>query len=300
MAALVVACSAAGPGLHVPQVPYVATPDDIALEMLTLAGVTERDEVWDLGSGDGRLVILAAQRFGARGVGVELDGGLVQDSRDSAARAGVADRTAFLWRDLFDVELRPATVVTLYLLPEVNLRLRPRLLAQLAPGARVVSHRFDMGDWPPDRELRFLSPGRDHRLLLWIVPARIDGAWTLTVDTPTGTRRYRARFTQRFQRFAGTLDDGETSLVVEDGQLRGRDISFMALGPAGGGAFAGTVEGDVARGTVGSDGGRWIAHRSGATPWPAQAEGVDRLSRRDSPARFTPVAGPPPSQNETP
>jgi SAM-dependent methyltransferase len=154
-----------------PGILFVATPEGVVLEMLKLAGVTKDDVVFDLGSGDGRLVIAAAREFGARGVGVELDARLVQDSRESALKAGVADRAQFLWRDIFQADVAPATVVALYLSPELNLRLRPKLLRELRPGTRIVSHDFGMGDWRPDRTQRVKGPTREHALHLWIVPA---------------------------------------------------------------------------------------------------------------------------------
>jgi ribosomal protein L11 methylase PrmA len=140
--------------------------------MLKLAGVSRQDVVYDLGSGDGRLVIAAAREFGARAVGVEIEARLVQDSRENALKAGVADRTEFLWQDIFRADIAPATVVALYLSPELNLELRPKLLRELRPGTRIVSHDFDMGDWRPDRTLRAKGPTREHVIHLWIVPAR--------------------------------------------------------------------------------------------------------------------------------
>jgi SAM-dependent methyltransferase len=154
-----------------PGILFVATPEQVGLEMLRLAGVTKDDVVYDLGSGDGRVVIAAARKFGARGVGVELEAKLVQDSRESALKAGVADRTQFLWQDIFQTDVAPATVVAIYLSPELNLKLRPKLLRELRPGARIVSHDFDMGDWPPTRTLRVKGPTREHTIHLWIVPA---------------------------------------------------------------------------------------------------------------------------------
>lgn len=158
-------------------VPFVVTPDNVTREMLRLAGVKAGDYVIDLGSGDGRIVIVAARQFGARGLGVEIVPELVARSRDNARRAGVADRVEFRVQDLFATDLSPATVITMYLLPEVNLQLRPRLLA-LKPGTRIVSHDWDMGDWKPDRVITVEAPdkpiGREKvsRLYLWTVPAR--------------------------------------------------------------------------------------------------------------------------------
>jgi SAM-dependent methyltransferase len=153
-------------------VPDVRTPHDVVIAMLRLADVGRDDVVHDLGSGDGRIVIEAARAFGARAVGIEIDPRLVAASRENARRAGVEDRVAFLERDLFEADLRGATVVTLYLSPELNARLRPKLLRELRPGARIVSHDFPMGDWRPDRTVRVQGPDREHTLYLWSIPIR--------------------------------------------------------------------------------------------------------------------------------
>ena len=151
-------------------VPYVQTPHEVVTQMLRLAGVDRNDVVYDLGSGDGRLVIAAARDFGARGVGVEIDPRLVARSVESARRAGVGDRVTFREQDLFQTDLADATVVTLYLSPALNLRLRPKLLRELRAGARIVSHDFDMGDWPPARALRIDVRERASQVYLWVVP----------------------------------------------------------------------------------------------------------------------------------
>ena len=151
-----------------PDVPYVATPPAVVAKMLEIAQVTKDDVVYDLGSGDGRIVIMAAQRFGARGVGVEIDPDLVREARENAQRAGVADRVQFLVQDLFETDLRAATVVTLYLLESVNLELRPKLWRELQPGTRVVSHDFSMGDWPPEQVVRVGGSV----LYAWTIPAQ--------------------------------------------------------------------------------------------------------------------------------
>lgn len=150
-------------------VPYVTTPQRVVERMLAMADVSADDVVYDLGSGDGRFVITAAQQFGARGVGVEIDPQLVEQARAQARLAGVADRVTFRRGNLFDVDLREATVVTLYLEPDLNLRLRPRLLLQLDPGDRVVSHDFGMGAWTPDR----VEKMDGSTLYLWTVPSRL-------------------------------------------------------------------------------------------------------------------------------
>ena len=136
-----------------PDVVYVPTPDEVVDAMLDVAKVTARDVLYDLGSGDGRIPIRAAQRFGTRGLGVDIDPQRIAEASANAKAAGVADKVKFMLGDLFELDLAPATVITLYLLPQLNLKLRPRLL-KLKPGTRIVSHEFDMDDWRPDRTLR--------------------------------------------------------------------------------------------------------------------------------------------------
>jgi ubiquinone/menaquinone biosynthesis C-methylase UbiE len=157
-------------------VPYVPTRAQVVEEMLRMAAVKPGDVVYDLGCGDGRIVIMAVEKFGARGVGIDIDPKRIEEARANASRAGVADRAEFRLGNLFDADIRAATVVTLYLLPEVNLRLKPKLLRDLAPGTRVVSHDFSMGDdWPPERTLRL----QGDTIFLWTVPAR-QPAWRAT------------------------------------------------------------------------------------------------------------------------
>ena len=148
-------------------VPFVPTRPEMVEQMLKLAQVNKSDTVYDLGCGDGRIAIMAAEKFGARAVGVDIDPERIKEANENAKKAGVTDRVKFVEGNLFHAEIRPATVVTLYLLPDVNLRLRPRLLKELAPGTRVVSHSFSMGDWKPDKELEI----EGSHLYLWIVPA---------------------------------------------------------------------------------------------------------------------------------
>jgi SAM-dependent methyltransferase len=149
-----------------PDVPYVPTPDEVVQSMLKLAGVHAGDVVYDLGCGDGRIVIAAA-RLGARGVGVDINPDRIREARQNAKQAGVEDKVNFVEADLFTAPIQEATVVTLYLLPSINLKLRPRLWAELKPGTRVVSHAFDMGDWKPEK-----SDEVDNRpVYFWTIPA---------------------------------------------------------------------------------------------------------------------------------
>ncbi|MBL8346013.1 MAG: class I SAM-dependent methyltransferase [Rubrivivax sp.] len=212
------------------EVPFITTPDRVTVAMLEAAGVGARDHVLDLGSGDGRIVITAAKRFGATGLGVEIVPELVRKSREHARAAGVAARVEFREQDLFATDLAPATVVTMYLLPEVNLQLRPRLLA-LAPGTRIVSHDWDMGEWLPDRSLTLEVPdkaiGREKKssVHLWIVPAPVHGTWC--------AGGARLEVTQRFQRFSATLQErgALAPVVVFDGRVDGTALHTES-GPA--------------------------------------------------------------------
>ncbi len=156
----------AGELLH-KDVPYVPTSPELVQKMLELAGVKKSDTVYDLGCGDGRIVVMAAQKFGAHGVGVDIDPERIREANDNARKAGVSDKVKFVQANLFDADVRPATVVTLYLLPNVNLKLRPRLLKELKPGTRIVSHSFDMGDWKPDKE----EDVEGSHIYLWVVTA---------------------------------------------------------------------------------------------------------------------------------
>jgi SAM-dependent methyltransferase len=168
-----------------PDVPYMPTHEKVVAEMLKVAKVDKDDILYDLGSGDGRIVIMAAKEFGTRGVGVDIDPDLVREARENAIKAGVADKVKFLQQDLFKTDIREATVVTLYLWPEINLRLRPKLLSDLKPGTRVVSHNHDMGDWKPLKTVRVRVPHEyviskmlnmrvphQHKIYYWVVPAR--------------------------------------------------------------------------------------------------------------------------------
>ncbi len=151
-------------------VPYVPTPEVVVAKMLELAKVKKGDVVYDLGSGDGRIVITAAQKYGSRGVGYDIDPQRIKEANENARTAGVTDRVRFVQGDLFQADLSEATVVTLYLLPEINLRLRPKLLKELKPGTRIVSHNYGLGDWDPIRtETVEAGPG-DHLVFYWVVP----------------------------------------------------------------------------------------------------------------------------------
>lgn len=222
-------------------------------KMLDIAKVTPADTVVDLGSGDGRTVIGAAKR-GARGIGVELDPVLLATSRRAAEREGVADRATFVQQDLFEFDLSRASVITLFLLDTINLRLRPKLLG-LAPGTRVVSNTFTLGEWTRDDAIRDESkPGCSFNCVayLWVVPAKVEGVWRL----PQGTLTMK----QEYQELTGTLDSGGGQLPVA-GRVRGNKIRLTVRG----GEYVGRVNGDAIEGTQEVAGTRstWSAKRAG-------------------------------------
>jgi hypothetical protein len=150
-------------------VPYVPTPQPVVDAMLKVAKVGKNDVLYDLGSGDGRIVVTAAQRYGTRGVGIDINPERIQEANENAKKAGVTDRVKFVQQDLFTTDFSEATVLTLYLLPEVNARLRPKILSELKPGTRIVSHAFDMGDWKPDQTLTV--DGKT--IYYWVVPKNV-------------------------------------------------------------------------------------------------------------------------------
>ncbi|GBC85940.1 Ribosomal protein L11 methyltransferase [bacterium HR11] len=260
-----------------PDVPYVPTPYEVVEEMLKMAKVTADDVVYDLGCGDGRIVITAAQKYGARGVGVDIDPRRIQESRANAEKAGVTDRVRFIEGDLFQVDIREATVVTLYLLPDVNLRLRPKLLRELRPGTRIVSHDYDMGDWEPDDVVKVPGPTYQHTLYYWVVPASVGGTWRWALRTAAGEQTFTAVLHQQFQRVGGeVLQSGGSRATLTEGRVRGDQVSFQAVLDLGGARvpvrFEGRVAGDAIQGQAhvleGSMAGvqDWTARRVGARP----------------------------------
>ncbi len=226
-------------------VPYVPTPPELVEKMLDLAGVTAADYLIDLGCGDGRITLAAARR-GARALGVDIDPVRIQEAVNAARFAQMESRVQFRRQDLFRTPIYEASVITLYLLPRINLALRPRLLTELRPGSRVVSHAFHMGDWRPEAEEEL--DGR--RIFLWVVPAVAGGSWSLT-EANGGA--WTLEIEQRFQEVSGTLHHAGGALPLEQAVLRGTRLSFTA----GGRAFAGIV-GDA---SIAGEGGAWSARR---------------------------------------
>ena len=231
---------------------WVPTPQALVDKMLDMAKVTPKDYVIDLGSGDGRTVITAAKR-GARALGIEYNPDMVELSKRNAAKEGVSDKANFVKADLFESDFTQATAITMFLLPEINLRLRPKIL-DLKPGTRIVSNSFTMGEWKAD-ETAEVSDGCNNwcTALLWIVPAKAGGAWQL----PQGELALK----QEFQMLSGMLKSGSNTTPITNGRLLGDQITFSA----GGAEYTGRVSGNAMEGSVksGASSGKWKATRAG-------------------------------------
>jgi SAM-dependent methyltransferase len=248
-----------------PDVHYVRTPHEVVSEMLRLAEVGASDVVYDLGCGDGRIVITAARERGAWGVGVDIDPMRVEESHRNAQRAGVSERVRIVQEDLFTVDFSEATVVVLYLLPDLNLRLRPELFRQLRPGTRILSHKFHMGDWKPDEQS---SVGLS-RIYLWIIPANASGRWEWSVPGAQGEENYELQLQQVFQEVNGILRTGSEVQPSSQASLQGDRLQLVfADGHGGSLVFEGRISGDVIAGTMVDPGGMrrpWRAERDPAT-----------------------------------
>ena len=242
-----------------PDVPYVSTPPGVLAAILDMAKVGAGDYLIDLGAGDGRIVIEAAKARGARGVGVELKTNLVQIARAEAQKQGVADRVRFVSGDLFEFDLGDASVLTMYLLPQINVRLRPRLFAQLKPGTRVASHDFGMDDWQPDLQREVAVPGKSYgpprsQVYLWVMPANVAGTWRWQLPVGGSTTGYEVTIAQRFQKLEISGRVGGAPAQVTDARLNGAEIGFTLtrelFGQPVTHVFSGRVNGDALVGSV--------------------------------------------------
>lgn len=232
--------------------PYLPSTQVAVDEMLRLAGTGPDDLVVDLGSGDGRVVIAAARDFGARGLGIEIDPKLVAESEANARRAGVAGRVAFRRGDVLRADYRAATVVTLYLLPNLVEKLKPRLLAELKPGTRIVAHDYGFAGWKPDRSVVVSKTFH-----LYVVPARVAGRWRLQASLTDGGREYSLEFEQRYQELRGGASVAGGFLPAFDAKLSGDRIAFVLVDDGTSHRFEGAVQGALAmEGTVRSGPGR--------------------------------------------
>lgn len=245
--------------------PYIPSTQQNVDEMLRLAAVQPGDVVYDLGSGDGRVVITAAREWGARGVGIELDGKLVAHSREEAKRAGVAERATFREGDVFAADLSDATVVTMYLLTSLVHRLQPKLLAELRPGTRIVAHDYGFEGWTPDRHVNVSK-----NFYLYVVPAKVAGRWVMRSALPTGAREYEVDFEQRFQEIKGGARVAGGFLPAFDARLTGDRIAFVLAENDMSYRYEGRVSGAAIEGKV-----RWGYG-------PRQQEGTWRATRAAS------------------
>ena len=275
-AAALVLCAAASTAKEPERTggPYVPTPQVVVDEMLRIARVGSGDFLVDLGSGDGVIVLTAARQYQARGMGIEIDPELVKLSNESARRTGVADRTSFHVQDVFKADLSRATVLTLYLLPEMMGNLKSKIFQELRPGARVVSHDYHFGDeWPPDDQFTFDVPEKEKvngvpraTLYLWVVPAKIAGQWRVRIDGASGGQ-YDLDLRQRFQTFDGTAAGRGKNIRLELPQLRGEEIRFALNAGRGRHVFTGRVNGGTMEGKIelgtGKGTARWTAIRTG-------------------------------------
>ena len=259
LSALIVTASVTGYGFENRYnlfIPYVPTPNHLVDRMLELAEIGKDDLVLDMGSGDGRIVITAAQRYGARGRGVEIDPKLVEEAKENATKAGVAERTDFIAEDMFVTKISDATVMTLYVLTASNLELRPRILKEMRPGSRIVSHQFSMGGWIADHHESL----RGADLYFWVVPASVAGTW----NVEDGKNSYRLTLEQEFQEIRGTMTVGRMTVPLRQPRLRGDEIDFAVdLGDEAPMFYRGRVDDGVIvpRGATGDTHRKWRATR---------------------------------------
>ena len=242
--ALLICSTACAAALDVPT-PYIPSTRLNVDEMLRLAAVGPGDVVYDLGSGDGRVVIAAARDWGARGVGIEIDGALVKQSRELARREGVDDRVAFREGDVFAADIREASVVTMYLLSGLVAKLEPKLLRELKPGVRIVAHDYGFPDWKPDRAVHVSK-----HYYLYVVPARVAGQWRLTAALPGAARAYDMDFQQRYQELSGGARVAGGFLPAFDARVAGDRLAFVLVDEDTSYRYEGRVAGDAIEGVV--------------------------------------------------
>jgi ubiquinone/menaquinone biosynthesis C-methylase UbiE len=233
--------------LRTPDVIYVPTPQPVVDAMLRLAKVQKGEMVYDLGCGDGRAVVTAARDFGARGIGVDIDPKRVEESNANVAKAGVADRVQIKQADLFQMKFADADVLFLYLLPALNVRLRPRILDELRPGTRVVSNSFAMAEWEADEQLEV----DDKTIYFWMVPAKVAGTWKVTLSN---NEEATLTLTQEFQKVSGSVKTKDKTYTVNEGRLRGAELTFNLGEGTAAGRVTGELVGDQLKGTVQRDG----------------------------------------------
>jgi hypothetical protein len=244
--------------------PYVPTPQAVVDAMLDFGNVGPKDFVIDLGSGDGRIVLTAAQKYNARGMGFDIDPDLVQQSNAEAKKRGIADRASFVTQDVLKAKIEQATIVTLYLLPGMMHTLQAKFMRELKPGTRIVSHDFPFGDWRPDRETtvdvpeKYGTPGQwKSNLFYWVVPAQVQGAWQVSVPE-LSPEPIALTLQQQYQVLKGATDARGKRMPVTNGRLEAERVAFRLALPEGTYDFSGVVDGERMRGEA-VQGGRRVA-----------------------------------------
>jgi hypothetical protein len=290
--AALVALSGAPVWAAEPRVPYVPTPQEVVERMLEIAKVGPHDYLIDLGSGDGRIVVTAARKYGTRGFGVDLNPERIRESSENARRAGVTDKVAFYQRDLFETSLTEATVITMYLLPQVNIELRPKLL-ELRPGTRLVSHDFDMGDWKPetyvtmDAQDKYGGAGGFSEIYFWIVPAPVAGVWRWELPVSGTPLAYELTLEQKYQVITGSASVGGRAVRLQDARLRGDEIHFAFTAEVNGSPvkheFTGKVAGEAVTGSARLSGARL----QGQHEWNARRMTQSSTGQRKDQLRFS-------------
>jgi SAM-dependent methyltransferase len=245
-----------------PDIHFVPTPQALVEEMLATANVQKGEKVYDLGCGDGRIVITAAKKYGANGTGIDIDPKRIREATENAKNAGMQDQVKFLKADLFESDFKDADVISLYLLTTLNRKLRPKILAETRPGTRIVSHAFTMGEWEPDAE----KTVEGSTMYYWVVPANLSGTWNVKgegkpkVDTVT--------IDQNFQKISGTVQVDGKSLKIGDGKITGEKFTFTVEPTEGGQPMkiTGQIKGDqIEASAEGEPAAKWTAQRDPAT-----------------------------------
>jgi Histone methylation protein DOT1 len=247
--------------------PYVPSPQSVVSDMLREAGVTDKDFLIDLGSGDGRIVLTAAKVFGARGFGVEIKEDLVRRANEAAVKEGIADRVKFIKADLFKTDISQATVITMYLLPDTVNMLKDKFLNELRPGTRIVSHDYPLTGWIPEKYVQMdledkvqISGVTTTLIYLYIVPAKIAGRWAAKMPAAVSRQPATLQLKQQLTRVSGSLRVDGRDVPLEDAKLRGDKLTFKLAGRKG--EFSGVVKGNAIEGTV-----------DGKAPWTASLGG---------------------------
>lgn len=262
-------------------VPYVPTKYEIVEKMLKMANVNKKDILYDLGCGDGRIVITAAKKYGARGFGIDINPVRIEESNENAVKEGVTDKVRFIEQNLFESDISKATVLTLYLLQSVNLKLRPKLFLYLKPGTRIVSHDFDMGEWEPDQstvigmDFGTQSSFGNDTVYLWILPTNVSGNWEVKVSDKNNNNSYILHIEQKFQKLNGNLTDKRYNISIKSIKIEGDRLQFTTEEEIESEKVTGLYEGKVDNNKIEgkvivksnsfSDKGSWEAKRDPST-----------------------------------